>query len=72
MFSQINEYAVASTADAAYIIGGYGGGSTIYNTIAEFRDNKWTQYGTLNKARRLHGWISSGDETMVIGGYGDS
>ena len=59
---------MASTDDAAFIIGGYQTGSTVYNTIAEFRDNTWTQHGVLNSARRLHGSISSGSETMIIGG----
>ena len=74
ILSGINEYAVASTNDAAYLIGGCHGPSRslAFNTIAEFRDNKWTQYGTLNTARRVPGYISSGDETLLIGGYGDS
>ena len=59
---------MASTENAAFIIGGYESGSTAYDTIAKFQDNQWTQYGTLKVGRRLHGSIQSGDLTMIIGG----
>ena len=59
---------MAATDDAAFIIGGYQTNYNVYNTIAEFRDNIWTQHGVLNSARRLAGSISSGSETMIIGG----
>ena len=63
----IIEYAVASTENAAYIIGGYHS-YNIIDIIAKFQDNQWTRYGSLKATRRLHGSITSGDRTMIIGG----
>ena len=65
LFSYIFAYSTASTDDAAYIIGG----SDVYNTIAEFRNNQWRNLGSLTKGRYLHGSITIGQETMIIGGY---
>ena len=62
---------MASTSDAAFILGGYNDDGYTVDRIVEFRDNKWTLWGTLSTVRRLHGSISSGDETMVIGGDGN-
>ena len=60
-------YAVASTDNAAFIIGGY---DTRYlDIIAKFQDNQWTRYGSLKAVRNTHGMITSGDQTMIIGGY---
>ena len=62
---RVYRYSTASTSEAAYIIGGQ------YTTeiIAEYKDNAWRQLGTLTKGRYIHGSISFGDETMIIGGY---
>ena len=65
IFSYIYGYSTASTDDAAFIIGGY----DVYDTIAEFRDNKWRNLGSLTKGRYYHGSITVGQETMIIGGY---
>ena len=64
-FSNIAHYSIASTSEAAYIIGGY------YTTdiIAEFKNNSWRQMGTLAKGRNSQGSITLNDETMVIGGW---
>ena len=67
--TRISQYAVASTNNAAFIIGGYDESSTGINIIAKFQDNQWTRYGSLKTSRRLHGSIQSGDLTMIIGGY---
>ena len=61
-------YSTASTADAAFIIGGDGGGSS-YNTVAEFRNDQWGKLGSLSKGRIYHGSITVDQETMIIGGY---
>ena len=68
---KIAQYSVASTTDAAFVIGGYGGydGSSRLDVIAQFKENAWSLYGNLQKRRDLHGSITSGDETMIIGGY---
>ena len=68
LFSQITEYSVASTENAAFIIGGYNWDGTVLDIIAKFQDNQWTRYGSLKATRRLHGSIQSGDLTMIIGG----
>ena len=36
--------------------------------IAQFKDNEWSQYGKLLKARSAHASITVGLNTMVIGG----
>ena len=66
LFSKISHYSVASTNEAAFVIGGWAGSYS--DVIAQFKDNAWSLYGNLQKRRRLHGSITSGDETMVIGG----
>jgi len=58
-------YSTSSTSDAAYIIGGPSNGEI----IAEFKNDRWRQLGTLKKGRSSHGSIVLSDETMVIGGY---
>ena len=58
-------YSTASTAEAAYIIGG----TNTKEVIAEFKNDAWRQLGTLTKERYGHASISLGDETMVIGGF---
>ena len=63
---QIYGYAVASTDNAAFIIGGYDRG--YHDIIAKFQDNQWTRYGSLKAVRCNHGAITSGDQTMIIGG----
>ena len=68
-FSSISYYSVASTKEAAFIIGGLNSGDfTYYDMIAQFKDDAWSLYGNLQKRRLLHGSITSGDETMIIGG----
>ena len=64
MFSRISYYSTANSPDSAYIIGG---GYT-ENLVAEFRDDKWTQLDDLNKGRYLHGSITIGTRTMIVGG----
>ena len=65
--SRISYYSVASTNDAAFVIGGYTD-SGYSDVIAQFKDNAWSLYGNLQRRRRLHGSITSGDKTMIIGG----
>ena len=64
---RISHYAVASTDNAAFIIGGYG--TDRLDIIAKFQDNHWTRYGSLKAVRNYHGTITSGDQTMIIGGW---
>ena len=71
MFSHIRYYSVASTEDAAYIIGGYDIGFDLLDIIAEFRNYRWYQKGKLNFARNGHASITLNDQTMVLGGVWD-
>ena len=64
----IVQYSVASTDNAAFIIGGYDQNNSGINIIAKFQDNEWTRYGSLKATRRLHGSITSGDLTIIVGG----
>ena len=68
IFSKIFFYSVASTNEAAFVIGGWTG-SRISDVIAQFKDNAWSLYGNLQKPRENHASITSGDMTMIIGGY---
>ena len=61
----IQRYSTASTSEAAYIIGGW----HTRSIIAEFKNDAWSQLGTLGKGRAYHGSISLGNEFMVIGGW---
>ena len=70
--SRIIQYSVASTDNAAFIIGGRNTNSNAIDIIAKFQDNEWTRYGSLNKARYVHGSITSADQTMIIGGISAS
>ena len=67
ILSAISAYSTASTSEAAYIIGGEYTGEI----IAEFKNDTWSQFGTLAKGRGWHGSISLGNDFMVIGGYSD-
>ena len=71
--SLIVKYAVASTKDAAFIIGGTNNQSRSPgyhgNIIAKFQDDQWTRYGSLQKGRYSPGAIVSGDQIMIIGGF---
>ena len=65
ILSEIRGYSTASTSEAAYIIGG----SNTRDIIAQFKNDVWSQFGTLSKGRFGHGSISLGNEFMVIGGW---
>ena len=67
ILSEIWAYSTASTSEAAYIIGGW----YTRSLIAQFKNDAWSQFGTLAKGRAYHGSISLGNEFMVIGGYSD-
>ena len=67
----MSHYSVASTNEAAFVIGGYDGSSNL-DVIAQFKDNEWSLYGNLKKGRSVHGSITFGDKTMVIGGNVDT
>ena len=65
-------YATVSTDDSVYIIGGFTDGSPSFtSTIAEFKDGNWEAVGHLAEARCVHGSITSGSSTMVIGGQSE-
>jgi len=68
-FRRIVLYSVASTAEAAFLIGGWGGSPL--DIIAKFEDNKWSRYGNLQQARIGHQSITIGTQTIVIGGETD-
>ena len=65
LFSGISLFSTANSPDAAYIIGGY----YTQNLVAEFRNDEWAKLDDLNKARYLHGSITVGTRTMIVGGY---
>ena len=65
ILSQIYAYSTASTSEAAYIIGGF----YTRDIIAQFKNDAWSQFGTLAKGRAWHGSISLGNDFIVIGGY---
>ena len=50
------------------MIGGFGSDNFISNVIAKFENNGWSNFGNLKKSRALHGLITIGTETMIIGG----
>ena len=64
---KIYYYSVGSTAETAFVIGGFDGAS-YFDMVAQFKNDQWSLYGTLQKGRRLHGSVTSGSLTMVIGG----
>ena len=65
-----SDYAVASTNQAAFFIGGLNAGS-LSSVIAKYEDDVWSLHGNLKKRRYGHGSITYGTETIVIGGYTD-
>merc|ERR1712176_417329 len=62
--NRISGYSTANSPDTAYIIGG------IYtkNLVAEFRNDQWALLDDLNTGRYLHGFITVGTQTMIVGG----
>ena len=70
---RISHYAVASTDESVYIIGGYTNVWPYYtSTIAEYKDGDWKNVGSLAQGRSYHGAITSGSITMVVGGQPNS
>ena len=69
MFSRISFYNVASTPDAAFIIGGWDPDPV--TTVAKFENDEWSLYGNLQQGRLYHGAISFGEMSMVVGGWTD-
>ena len=67
-FSRIVGYSVASTPEAAFVIGGYDGSSKT-SVIAQFKNDEWSLYGNLQQSRGFHGSITFGTQTLVIGGW---
>ena len=59
---RISNYATTHTEESVYIIGGSNGPQTIASTIAQFKDDIWTNAGNLNQARHSHGAIIVGAE----------
>ena len=70
-FREIYYYSVASTTEAAFVIGGMDRSLSDLDVIAKFENNYWSLYGNLQKARYGHGSITSGTRTIVIGGRTD-
>ena len=64
MLRTIHWYSSAATEEAAYIIGG----SSFSPTIAEFKNGQWRKLGDLTQGRQVHGSISIGRQTMIVGG----
>ena len=60
-------YATASTDSAAYIIGGYVGGSYI-STIAQFKNNQWLEIGDLKERKDELSAIFHDGEYLIVGG----
>ena len=50
--------------DAVYIIGG----RFTQDIVAEFKNDQWHRLDNLNQGRWLHGSITIGGQTMIIGG----
>ena len=63
------QYSTASTAEAAYIIGG---GPRWSQTITEFKYDQWRKIGELFQGRMSHGSITLGAHTLIIGGIVES
>ena len=64
----VYDYSTAATDEAAYIISGVQD-SSYSPRIAELKNDQWRKLGDLTQARQLHGSISIGQRTMVVGGY---
>ena len=73
---RIYKYATASTDSAAYIIGGETYSSIFSNeyvsTIGEYKNNKWTKFGDLSKARYYSSAIVHNGEYIIVGCYVNS
>ena len=66
-------YSTASTEDAVYIIGGYSSidgksSGELVQTIAEYKNGRWSTIGQLKKAKSNHGSISFGRKTLIFEG----
>ena len=61
---KISLYSVASTSKAAFVIGGY----PYSDVITKFANDEWSLYGNLQRRRDGHGSITSGTDTLIIGG----
>ena len=70
---RVDNYAVASTSDSSYLIGGFAqdfdGSKNYSTTIACYDNDEWSLAGNLAVDRYGHAAISFQGETMIIGGY---
>ena len=64
-----SHYSVSSTNQAAFFIGGWGDGSSRLSVIAKYENDEWSLHGNLKRRRNLHGSITYGTTTIIIGGY---
>ena len=66
---RISHYAMTSTAESVYVLGGYTGITNEYSsTIAEFKNDRWIYAGDLAQGKQQHNAITSGPYTMIVGG----
>ena len=61
----IYQYSTASIGEAVYIIGGSSSVRTV-ETIAEFKNGRWSIIGQMRKPRSFHGSISFGQKTLIF------
>ena len=68
-FLRISHYAMTSTAESVYVLGGYTGITNEYSSIiAEFKDDRWIYAGDMAQGKQQHDAITSGPYTMIVGG----
>ena len=68
LLRRYSHYAVSSTNQAAFFIGGYDGSSQL-SVIAKYENDNWSLHGNLKRRRANHGSITNGITTLVIGGW---
>ena len=68
LLRRYSHYSVSSTSQAAFFIGG-NHGSSQSSVITKYENDNWSLHGNLKRRRSVHGSITYGTTTFVIGGY---
>ena len=69
IYFRLYAYSVISTPISVIYFGGYQNGEAPNNIVAEYRNLKWTELGTLASGRYAHRSIQMEKNIYIFGGF---
>ena len=64
---RISHYATTHTAESVYILGGWNGNGVRSFVIAEYKDDTWSNAGSMKRNRYGHSAITFGSTCIIFG-----